>query len=42
MSRKISQSQQLSVTGTTETRDIAKYFVPASTIADFIPAELRY
>jgi hypothetical protein len=28
-------------TGTKTTVDIAKYFVPASTIADFMPAQLR-
>jgi hypothetical protein len=39
MSRKISQSR--TINGKTQVVDIAKYFVPASTIADFIPAELR-
>jgi len=37
MSRKISQSRMRPDTGKTETRDIAKYFVPASEIADFLP-----
>jgi hypothetical protein len=41
MSRKISQSQTRADTGKTETRDIAKYFVPASEIAAFLPADLR-
>jgi hypothetical protein len=27
--------------GTKTTEDIAKYFVPASTIADFMPSQLR-
>jgi hypothetical protein len=40
MSRKISQSQTRADTGKTETRDIAKYFVPASEIASFLPAGL--
>jgi hypothetical protein len=40
MSRKISQSQTRSDTGRPETRDIAKYFVPASEIAAFLPADL--
>jgi hypothetical protein len=39
MSRKISISR--TVNGKTQSVDIAKYFVPASTIAGFIPAELR-
>jgi hypothetical protein len=39
MSRKF--SQQRSFNGKTQIVDIAKYFVPASTITDFIPAELR-
>jgi hypothetical protein len=38
MSRKISQTRTQALTGKTETRDIAKYFVPASTIREFIPA----
>jgi hypothetical protein len=38
MSRKISQTQKQIASGKTETRDIAKYFVPASTIREFIPA----
>jgi hypothetical protein len=37
MSRKISQSQTRPDTGNSETRDIAKYFVPASEIATFLP-----
>ena len=41
MSRKISQSRKRLDTGKTETIDIAKYFVPASMIAAFIPKELR-
>ncbi|SHM85471.1 serine protease [Bradyrhizobium lablabi] len=39
MSRKISQSVNRPGTGKTETRDIAKYFVPASEIAAFLPAD---
>jgi hypothetical protein len=42
MSRKISLSRVRPETGKTETTDIAKYFVPASTIAAFIPAELHF
>jgi len=38
MSRKISQTRTQISSGKTETRDIAKYFVPASTIRAFIPA----
>jgi hypothetical protein len=38
MSRKISQSRTRPDSGKTETRDIAKYFVPASEIAAFLPA----
>jgi len=41
MSRKISQSRARADTGKTETHDIAKYFVPASEIAAFLPADLR-
>jgi hypothetical protein len=41
MSRKISGYQTRKNTGTREPYDIAKYFVPASDIAQFIPAELR-
>jgi hypothetical protein len=37
MSRKISQSRTRPDTGKSETRDIAKYFVPASEIAAFLP-----
>jgi hypothetical protein len=40
MSRKISQSRTRPDTGKTETRDIAKYFVPASEIAAFLPADV--
>jgi len=40
MSRKISRSQIRPDTGKTEARDIAKYFVPASEIAAFLPADL--
>jgi hypothetical protein len=40
MSRKISQTGTRGDTGKTETRDIAKYFVPASEIAAFLPAGL--
>ena len=42
MSRKISQSWKRSSTGKVEVHDIAKYFVPASTIAAFMPAQLRF
>jgi len=38
MSRKISQVVTHQDTGKTETHDIAKYFVPASAIREFIPA----
>jgi hypothetical protein len=41
MSRKISQVGVQKATGTKTTVDIAKYFVPASTIAEFMPARLR-
>jgi len=40
MSRKISQSRTQPYSGKTETRDIAKYFVPASEIAAFLPTGL--
>jgi hypothetical protein len=40
MSRKISLSRTRADTGKTETVDIAKYFVPASEIAAFLPADL--
>jgi hypothetical protein len=40
MSRKISLSRTRPDTGKTETQDIAKYFVPASEIAAFLPADL--
>ena len=42
MSRKISLTSKRADTGKRETRDIAKYFVPAATIAAFIPAELHF
>lgn len=42
ISRKITQTQRPASTGKDETRDIAKYFVPASKITDFIPANLRF
>jgi hypothetical protein len=38
ISRKISARAD----GESEPKDIAKYFVPASTIAKFIPAEYRF
>jgi hypothetical protein len=41
MSRKISEYRTRRSTGKRELHDIAKYFVPASVIAQFIPAELR-
>jgi hypothetical protein len=41
MSRKISGYRTPRNSGKRELYDIAKYFVPASTIAQFIPAELR-
>ena len=41
MSRKISQVRVQKDTGTKTTEDVAKYFVPASTIADFMPSQLR-
>jgi hypothetical protein len=41
MSRKISEYRTSKSTGKRELYDIAKYFVPASVIAQFIPAELR-
>jgi hypothetical protein len=40
MSRKISQSRTRPDNGKSETRDIAKYFVPASEIAAFLPSDL--
>jgi hypothetical protein len=40
MSRKISQTRTRPDTGKLETRDIAKYFVPASEIAAFLPPGL--
>jgi hypothetical protein len=41
MSQKISQSRTRAATGKVEVHDIAKYFVPASTIDNFMPAEFR-
>jgi hypothetical protein len=40
MSRKISQTRLQPGTGKRETNDIAKYFVPASEIATFMPPDL--
>jgi hypothetical protein len=42
MSRKISEKLIEKNGGKTTTRDIAKYFVPASTIAQFMPPEFRF
>ena len=42
MSRKISQPRFQPETGKTEMRDIAKYFVPASEIAGFLPTGLPF
>ena len=42
MSRKITQTRTRKDTGNKETYDIAKYFVPASKIADFMPEEFRF
>jgi len=42
MSRKISLSQMRVGAAKPEVRDIAKYFVPASEISAFMPAELRF
>jgi hypothetical protein len=41
MSRKISQVRRRKGSNEKTTVDIAKYFVPAATIADFMPARLR-
>jgi hypothetical protein len=41
MSRKIWIPGPRAVTGKSESRDIAKYFVPSSEIASFLPAEAR-
>jgi S1-C subfamily serine protease len=41
MSRKISQVHTRKDTGNKETFDIAKYFVPASKIREFLPQDLR-
>ncbi len=41
MSRKISQVRVQKDTGNKTTEDLAKYFVPASIIAEFMPARLR-
>lgn len=40
MSRKISQTRTAFATGSKQTYDIAKYFVPASVIAQFLPADV--
>ena len=42
MSRKISQSRTRPGAGKPETRDIAKFFVPASEIASFLPPGLAF
>jgi hypothetical protein len=42
MSRKISQSWTKRGTNQTVTRDIAKYFVPSTTIREFIPPEASF
>jgi hypothetical protein len=42
MSRKISEVLVQKDSGKTTTRDVAKYFVPASTIAQFMPAKFRF
>jgi hypothetical protein len=42
MSRKISQSWSKGGTSQTITRDIAKYFVPSTTIRDFIPPDTSF
>jgi hypothetical protein len=42
MSRKISQTRPSADSGKSETVDIAKYFVPASEIASFLPAGLSF
>jgi S1-C subfamily serine protease len=42
MSRKLSQIRTRKDTGSKETHDIAKYFVPASKIAEFMPAEFQF
>lgn len=42
MSRKISQTWTRRDTGKAEAHDIAKYFVPASAIASFLPADFRF
>ncbi len=41
MSRKISERRRMGA-GEPKIRDIAKYFVPATSISDFLPAELRF
>jgi hypothetical protein len=41
MSQKISQTRTRPDTGEAEVHDIAKYFVPASTIDAFMPVEIR-
>jgi hypothetical protein len=42
VSQKFSQTLTRAGTGKVEVHDIAKYFVPASTIAAFLPAEFRF
>src|SRR5438270_5397463 len=42
MSRKISQTRKQLASGKTETRDIAKYFVPAATIREFVPPGITF
>ena len=42
MSQKISQSQTRGDTGEVKVHDIAKFFVPASTIVNFMPADVRF
>jgi hypothetical protein len=42
MSQKFSQSRTRADTGKVELHDIAKYFVPASAIAAFMPAEFHF
>jgi hypothetical protein len=42
MSRKISQSRTNRETNQTVTRDIAKYFVPSTTIREFIPPDTAF
>jgi hypothetical protein len=42
VSQKFSQTLTRAGTGKVEVHDIAKYFIPASTIAAFLPAEFRF